>query len=497
MTASLSAFSLSRSGGMRAVPSYSKNIQNPLPLIPLSNLLRLVLIVGALLLATQSMAAEYAELSDYFAVKQASRFLDSDYQELFARENKSDKFKLIGTTMPTNWDKPFSGPALEALEASLMALSSDGKTLLYWHQKKKRLFGPTKAEGIYRYRIGEGERLLYPDSKLALFWSRYNKQLPKQIMAIKGSVCTIEEYCALSADDGSLTPLAMYGSSPLHLAAYANDLDSARTALKQVGKIDNENYWGFTALEIAVKKGHDEIALLLLGQGADYRHKQEGYLSPIQLAVYLHRWRVLEALRHELDDPALLFYAFPRSFSQFIADDTKDIRQEDLPRLVRMMLDAGLNPANVTEPLVFWLLDNNKLRGSKAQLDTLKLLLDHGARADQPEPDSLETLLHGMARNEQWRLDDGARPVLDLLIAKMGSLDARNKQGLTALQVAMLRPGRGDNFKLVLYLIEAGADDSVEYLCGDMRSPSGISIRKKLAEWHGVLPKSYDCGAYR
>lgn len=93
------------------------------------NLLRLVLIVGALLLATRSMAVEYVELSDYFAVRQASRFLDSDYQEIFARENKSDKFKLIGTTMPTNWDKPFSGPALEALEASLMALSSDGKTL--------------------------------------------------------------------------------------------------------------------------------------------------------------------------------------------------------------------------------------------------------------------------------------------------------------------------------------------------------------------------------
>lgn len=359
------------------------------------------------------------------------------------------------------------------------------------------MFGPTKADGIYRYRIGEGDRLLYPDSKLAQFWSRFDKPLPKQIMAIKGSVCTIEEYCALSADNGSLTPLAMYGSSPLQLAAYANDLDSVRTALNQAVKIDDENYWGFTALEIAVKKGHDEIALLLLGQGADYRHKQKGYLSPIQLAVYLHRWRVLEALRRQLDDPALLYYAFGGSFSNFIADDTKDVRREDLPRLMRMMLDAGLKPANVTEPLVFWLLDNKRLRGSKAQLDTLKLLLDHGARADQPEPDGLQTPLHRVVGDGQWRFDDGARQVIDLLIAKMASLEAREKNGLTALQVAMLRPELGDTFNKVLYLVEAGADDSVEYLCGNMMSPSGISIRNKLAEWHGVLPESYDCGAYR
>jgi ankyrin repeat protein len=282
----------------------------------------------------------------------------------------------------------------------------------------------------------------------------------------------------------------------LHAAAYGNDLDSARAALKQVGGIDNENYWGFTALEIAIKKGHDEIALLLLGQGADDRHKQKGYLSPIQLAVYLHRWRVLGALGNKLADPALLYYAFGGTFSNFIADDTKDVRQDDLPRLVRMMLDAGLDPAKVTEPLVFWLLDKKKLRGSKAQLDTLKLLLDRGARVDQPEPDALETPLQ-LVTGAEWRLDDGAREVMNLLIPKTGSLDARNKRGLTALQLAMLQPDRGDGFDKALYLIKSGADDSVEYLCGVMMSRSRISIRQKLAEWHGVLPKSYDCGAYR
>ena len=437
---------------------------------------------------------KYVEVSDYFAVKQASGFLEGDYQELFARENKSDKFKLIGTTMPTNWDKPFSGPALEALEASLMALSSDGKTLLYWHQKKK--LSQKKTEGIYRYRVGEGEKMLYQALELDQFWHRYDKPLPKQIMAIRGRACTMEKLCALNADDGSLSPLAMYGSTPLHLAAYHNDVVSAQAAVQQKVGIDDENYWGFTALEIAIKKGHGEIALLLLGQGADYRHKQKRYLTPIQLAVLLHRWRVLEALRHELDDPALLAYVFPRNYSQFISDDTKDFRQDDLPRLVRMMLDAGIDPTITSEPLIYQLLANFALRGSKVQLETLKLLLDRGAHADQPEPNRLRTPLHSMAGGG-WRLDNGAREVLALLIANMGTLEARDKQGLTALQIAMLRPLLGDGFNKALYLIKAGADDSVEYLCGTMGTPSGISIRQKLAEWHGVLPEKYDCGAYR
>jgi hypothetical protein len=162
------------------------------------------------------LTAEYVELSDYFAVKQAvfsgnyrEFFFGHNYQELFVRESKNESFKFIGTTMPANWDKPSSGAALEALQASLMALSTDGKTLLYWHQEQNRLFGSTKAEGIYRYRIGEGDRLLYPESELQQFWSLYDKLRPKQIMAIEGSVCTVEEECALNADDGSLTPLAM------------------------------------------------------------------------------------------------------------------------------------------------------------------------------------------------------------------------------------------------------------------------------------------------
>lgn len=460
----------------------------------MKDILRLVLMIGALLSCTQLMAAEYAELSDHFAVKPAA--LGGKFQELFVREKIDERFKLIGTTMPTNWNKPFSGAALEALQASVMAISDDGKTLLYWHQDQKRLFGSTKAEGIYRYRIGEGDRLLYPESQLKRFWWRYDKPLPKQIMAIRGSACTIEELCALSADDGSLTPLAMVGSSPLHAAAYSNDLESARTALKQAGGIDTENYWGFTALEIAIKKGHDEISLLLLRHGADFRHKQKGYLSPLQMAVYLHRWQVLEALGSSISDPALLYYAFGGTFSNFMADDTKNVRQDDLPRLVHMMLNAGLDPAKVTAPVVFWLLDKEKLRGSKAQLDTLKLLLDHGARVDQPEPDSLETPLQ-LVTGGKWSLADGAREVSNLLIPRMGSLDARNKLGLTALQLAMLMPERGDGFDKALHLIKSGADDSVEYLCGVMMTRSRISIRQKLAEWHGVLPKSYDCGAYR
>lgn len=442
-----------------------------------------------------SMAAcdssEYVELSEYFAIKSINPLVSNRYNAVYRREDKGARFEQIGTTEFSNWDKPFSGPALESLQMSIIAISLDGKSLLYRHSGEKY-----KQAGIYWSQIGKSEKMLYSESSLVRSWDRWEKPIPKNIMVLGSSAWPSEEKWALNADDASLQPLALLGSTPLHLAAYHNDVVSAQAAVQQKVGIDDENYWGFTALEIAIKKGHGEIALLLLGQGADYRHEQKGYLSPIQLAVYLHRWRVLETLRHELEDPALLAYAFPRLYSQLISDDTKDFRQDDLPRLVHMMLDAGIDPALTSEPLIYQLLDNGALRGSKAQLETLKLLVDRGAHTDQPEPNKLLTPLHSMAGNWKWRLDDGASEVLDLLIAKMGTLEARSKQGLTALQIAMLRPALGDGFNKALYLIKAGADDSVEYLCGIMGTPSGISIRQKLAEWHGVLPEKYDCGAY-
>lgn len=120
-----------------------------------------------------------------------------------------------------------------------------------------------RAEGIYRHRIGEGESLLHTDRALTVRWARCDRPLPKQQLVVVGRLCPNETQCALNADDGSLAPLALHAWTPLHRAACANNLAATRSALAAGGGVDAETDWGFTALQMAVKRRHDDIALQL------------------------------------------------------------------------------------------------------------------------------------------------------------------------------------------------------------------------------------------
>ena len=79
----------------------------------------------------------------------------------------------------------------------------------------------------------------------------------------------------------------------------------------------------------------------------------------------------------------------------------------------------------------------------------------------------------------------------------MKTLEVKNKFGATALQTSMSGLREADDFSKALYLIEAGADDSVEYLCGAMRWPMGMSIRQVIDKWVNRLPEQYDCSGHK
>ena len=168
------------------------------------------IIAVAVLLPFAVSASEYVQLSDYFAIKKVSSFFSKDNTEVFVRESKKDEYKSIGTIEESHWDKPFSGDALKALEMSVMAVSLDGKSLLYRHH------GSRKKEGIYWYRIGKGDKFLYPEEDLSRKWSLYDKPLPKNVMVLSSSAWSSEDDWTLSADDASLQPLALLGSISLH-----------------------------------------------------------------------------------------------------------------------------------------------------------------------------------------------------------------------------------------------------------------------------------------
>lgn len=467
-------------------------------------IIRLIILLIGVLLAHESLASDYVQLSDHFAIKSVSRsWLSGGYNEVFVRDKENGKFKLIGTTTASHWDKPFSGAELEALQTSVIAVSLDGNSLLYWHKNVKSILRPRKEEGVYWYRVGKGEKLLYEESKLVMSWHRYPKPIPRNLIVIKSPAWPSEELWALYADDASLKPLGLHGSTSLHMSVYQNDLKQVHSAIEQGMKINPYTYWGLTPLEISVLKGYDEIAKFLIEQGAEYgqnvsrtRSAKDGNLSTIKLAVRLQRWKVIAAIRRKggrLDDPSLFHDAmYPRFYDPgFVSSNTSGYRSDDLPRMIAMILDDGADPNAEDISVIYDLLASDSIRGTKGQLGALKLLLERGASPDAVERYDQSTPLDLVASG--WKWSDETKQVLDLLTSRMKSLEAKNKFGRTALQSAMQRPKLADGFRIAQYLIEAGANDTVEYLCGVMGHRTNKSIRQIMTEWGGKLPEHYNC----
>ncbi|MES0490041.1 MAG: ankyrin repeat domain-containing protein [Leptospirales bacterium] len=444
------------------------------------------------LLPFAASAAEYAKLSDYFAIKKVSPFFGNDYTEVFVRESKTDKYKSIGTIEKSHWDKPSSGESLKSLKMSVMAISLDGKSLLY------RQHGSKKKKGIYWYRVGKGDEFLYPEEDLRKYWALYEKPLPKNVMVLKSSAWPSENEWILSAEDASLQPLALLGSTSFHMAAYQNNLKQIRFAIDQGVNINSENYWGFTPLEIAVKKGFDDIAVFLIEQGADYTHKTRKYLSAIQLAVHLQRWNVIEAIHKKggrLNATGLFKPAIGGNYIQLMRDDKSSYRPDGSLKMIELILRDGADPNAENSSVIYSLLSFEYGKEMKDKLEILKLLLQYGA--DPLAVNSGQsTPLHLMASfSVEW--NEETKAVLDLLISSMKTLEVKNKSGATALQTSMSRLREEGDFSKALYLIEAGADDSVEYLCGAMLWPMGMSIRQVIAKWANKFPEHYDCSGHK
>lgn len=469
--------------------------------IALSGIALIVLSMGA------CDASEYVELSEHYALKPISPLFGKKYNAVYFREEKGTRYKQIGTTEPSNWDKPFSGAALESLQISIVAVSLDGKSLLYRHNGKKN-----KKAGIYWYQIGKSEEKLYSEASLVRSWSKYDKPLPKNIMVLESSAWPSEEKWALNADDASLQPLALLGSTPLHLAAYHNNLKQIHAAIDQGAEINSENYWGFTPLEIAVKKGFDEVAIFLIEQGADYEHSVEGYLSAIELAVHLQRWSVIEAIRNVGGRlaPGLVYFSNMRSYTQLMRDNRTGYKAGDNPKMMQLILGNCVDPdsedqvnknhrlenanrqranSNLGESnIIYRLLEKQYRQGTDGKLESLKLLLSCGFDPLVVDPFTQRTPLHLMVLDSVkldigWKWNAETREIIDLLTSNMKTLEQKDKFGVTALQQSWLNPREAGDFYKALYLLDAGADDSVEWLRGLMRKKKGRSIRQRVDEW--------------
>ena len=458
------------------------------------------------------------KLSDYYAVNNTKTLIGKKkYTEVFLKQPQGSQYKVIGTI--ENPQGILAGE-LTSLKMSNFAISIDGKSILYWH-KKVSLFGPNKDEGIYWHQIANGETLLYSDDELGRFWTRYYKPLPENVMVIRDASINTSlkrsrsDEMILYADDGLLKPLGLYGGNELHKAVYENKIKRVKELIENGIDIDELTYWNYSPLNIAVKKGFSEIAIYLIERGASYKTDISNRVfgnpfSVIGNAVFLQRFGVIKAIQDKgtkLDDPVLFLKAVLRNHSGLIEDDLNNVNIESIPKIIRLLIKDGGNPNADGLGIIIKLVKNKWLHGSQGQLEVLTLLLEHGVDpialdtgakyyGDRAKDWNNGTALHLISGSRFWDINkEGTRKVIGLIAKYSAHLETKNRFGITALQECMLRLDKAwrppsNTYKMALYLIELGADDSVEYLSGVMRRKTGVSIRNKITEMEAVLSEN-------
>ena len=91
---------------------------------------------------------------------------------------------------------------------------------------------------------------------------------------------------ALELDPSSINTVDDCGCTPLHWAAWKNDIDAVRLLLSWKADLDLRDFQGRTALSIAVAATKLQCAQVLIGAGADVNAKDKWNWTPLFLATH-------------------------------------------------------------------------------------------------------------------------------------------------------------------------------------------------------------------
>ncbi len=427
---------------------------------------RTLALLLALTLAGGARAAEIVALSEHYQLRPVSgSLLTRAHWRIFVR-TPAGSFGYLGSVRDPHWAEksPFGAVGLVAKN---IAVSADGRSLVYQHNASLAGRDNAKESGLYHYAIGAGETLLLKDNGFSIPATRYPKPLPQDALAIRRM--NVNE--AVTAD-GVIAPLLLLGGSALHRAAMAGDAEAiARLGAGGAAMLDALNHWELSALDVAVLSGQGKAALQLLALGARVRTTQDANALIFHASAYRSAEVVDELLRRKVPYQ----YFEEHGVSPFHA-------------LLRFYLEHGLFPKRVTDfesfaaTLEAYLRHGADISYRDGKGRTLLHLAPHSSvPAPQRGPiaahlvgtgidvDALDetgsTALHYAAEIvveersqkawEEWKL-----PALRAIAERIKSVDVKDAAGLTPLQRAVQR----NQMRTADYLVSLGADASGEFI---------------------------------
>jgi len=306
---------------------------------------------------------------------------------------------------------------------SVFAISWDEKTLLYMHDQPS--FAPatlkSKSPGLYEYRHGRGDRLIYPG---AGFISNTTFRLARNSLefALGDASDPQTEHYVRRTDGAEFLqeePFVMqHGGTLLHRAVAEGEIERMKELLETGVSLEIADNSGFTPLHIAIWKEQEEAAKFLIEQGADVNARISGSLG----------WTPLEeAARFGLVDTITL-----------LLEHGADINSRTR---------TGVTPLHLAVDYKKWA--------------AAELLLTRGANVNAQDSSGI-TPLHLFARgsrDERYQRWGGsqAEDLLIQLLAKGADISARDIMGATPLHYAVVR----NNLRTAETLIANGADATV------------------------------------
>ncbi len=313
--------------------------------------------------ATSAARGRPVDLSEFFAVERVSggvglyKWVSNDIYE----HRPDGELRYVGTsTGGAPGGVGFLGDEIQDLHAITLAISEDGRSVVFRYQASRDPRRPKLEFGIHQYTHGKEVRLLYRQDELSgLSWSRRDTTFPTDILPFKfKTTYTPEDMTWAVTATGEVFPLALLGASPLHWAAFEGRTIDCVGLVEDGADIDARTFFGFTSLDLAIIRDRQDTANKLVSLGAD---PDLGIYPSFHRAVQLGRMSVVQAMLERGADPNaadeqgntplhLAIYAGSRQvggLSRFFdnAETPRSIMDKHITTpLIRLLLEHGADP---------------------------------------------------------------------------------------------------------------------------------------------------------